>query len=129
MANNLTLTGANQLLSWVLGLSATGPVGQLKVALVTANGSDTAAGTEVPAAGGSYVRKNLTPATVSAKVSSNSADLTWTGMPACTVVGVEIYDSAGSPVRWWYGPLAANKVLAAGDEMRLPAGTLTFGLS
>lgn len=129
MANNLTLTGANQSLSWILGLTATAPVGQLKVALVTANGTDSAAGTEVPTAGGSYVRKNLTAATVSAKASSNSADLTWTGMPACTVVGVEIYDSAGSPVRWWYGPLAANKVLAAGDEFRLPAGTLSFGLA
>lgn len=127
MANNLTLTGANQALSWMLGLAATAPSGQLKVALLTVNGTDTAAGTEVT--GGSYVRKNLTPATVSAKASSNSADLTWTGMPACTVVGVEIYDSAGTPVRWWYGPLAVNKVLAANDEFRLPAGSLTFGLT
>lgn len=124
---NLTLTASNQMLSWCLGLSATGPVGALKVALVTAAGSDTAAGTEVT--GGSYARKNLTPATVTAKASSNSADLSWTGMPACTVVGVEVWDSAGTPVRWWYGALAANKTVAAGDEVRFTAGTLTFSIS
>ena len=53
---------------------------------------------------------------------SNDADILFTGMPACTVVGIEIWDSAGSPVRLWHGPLAANKTLGAGDELKLAAG-------
>lgn len=124
---NLTLTAANQSLSWMLGLTATAPSGSLKVALVTANGTASAAGTEVT--GGSYVRKTLVPAAVSAGASSNSTDLVWSGMPATTVVGVEVWDSAGTPVRWWFGALDAPRSPAAGDEFRLTAGTLDFTLA
>ncbi|MET7924741.1 hypothetical protein ABZT43_12245 [Streptomyces sp. NPDC005349] len=124
---NLTLTASNQLLSWALGLSATGPSGALQVALVTANGTTSAAGTEVT--GGSYTRKTLVPAVVVNGASSNSTDLVWAGMPGVTVVGVEIWDSAATPVRWWFGALTAPKSPDAGDEVRLTAGTLTVALS
>ncbi|MWA08758.1 hypothetical protein E5671_06175 [Streptomyces sp. BA2] len=107
-----------------MGTATTAPTLPLKVALVTANGSDSAAGTEVT--GGSYVRKNLTVGAAASGATSNTADIVWTGMPAGTIVGVEIWDSAGSPVRWWRGPLAASRTLASGDEARFPAGTLTF---
>jgi hypothetical protein len=49
-------------------------------------------------------------------------------MPAATVVGVEIWDNAGTPVRLWYGPLSASRTVAAGDELRLTAGSLTLSL-
>ncbi|TGB13866.1 hypothetical protein [Streptomyces sp. MZ04] len=99
----------------------------MKVAIVTANGSDSAAGTE--ATGGSYVRKTLTVGAAASGATSNSADLVWTGMPAGTFVGTEIWDSAGTPVRLWYGPLAASRTLLAGDELKITAGALTFALS
>lgn len=60
---------------------------------------------------------------------SNSADLVFAGMPACTVVGVEIWDSAGTPVRLWYGALSASRTVAAGDELRLIAGALALSLA
>lgn len=107
-----------------MGTATTAPTMPLKVALVTVNGSDSAAGTE--ATGGSYVRKNLTVGAAASGATSNSADIVWTGMPAGTFVGVEIWDSAGTPIRWWWGPLAASRTLASGDECRFPAGTLTF---
>ncbi|MFD5577318.1 hypothetical protein ACFWI2_08290 [Streptomyces pseudogriseolus] len=110
-----------------MGNATTAPTTPLRVALVTANGSDTAAGTEVT--GGSYARKNLTTAAAVNGATSNSADLVWTGMPAATVVGVEVWDSAGTPVRLWYGALAASRTVLAGDELRIPAGSLTFSLS
>ncbi|GLP64306.1 hypothetical protein TUSST3_09260 [Streptomyces sp. TUS-ST3] len=97
------------------------------MALVTANGSDTAAGTEV--AGGSYARQSLSVAAASAGATSNSADLVFAGMPAATVVGVEVWDSAGTPVRLWYGALAVSRTVAAGDELRITAGSLTLSLS
>ncbi|WP_030040196.1 phage tail fiber protein [Streptomyces resistomycificus] len=132
MADNLTNTAENLSLDWINGVGTpTRPTTPLKVALVTANGSDTAAGTEVT--GGSYARQNLSEnLSVAAAVSgatSNSADLVWTGMPAATVVGVEVWDSAGTPVRLWYGSLSASRTVAAGDELQLTAGSLTLSLA
>ncbi|MDH3037907.1 hypothetical protein [Streptomyces sp. TRM75561] len=127
MADNLSNTAENRALDWLMGNATTTPTTPLRVALVTANGSDTAAGTEVT--GGSYARKTLTTAAAVNGATSNSADLVWTGMPAATVVGVEVWDSAGTPVRLWYGALAASRTVLAGDELRIPAGSLTFSLS
>lgn len=127
IADNMTNTAENRSLDWILGLTSTAPTTPLKVALVTVLGDDATAGTEVT--GGSYARKNLTVAASVNGSTSNSADLVWTGMPACTVVGCEIWDNAGTPVRLWYGPLTANKTLAAGDEFRLTAGTLALSIS
>ena len=97
------------------------------MALVTANGSDSAAGTEVT--GGSYARQSLSVAAASAGATSNSADLVFAGMPAATVVGVEVWDSAGTPVRLWYGALAVSRTVSAADELRITAGSLTLSLS
>jgi hypothetical protein len=128
MADNLSNTAENLALDWILGVGTpTRPTTPLKVALVTANGSDTAAGTEVT--GGSYARQNLAVAAAVGGATSNSADLVFTGMPAATVVGVEIWDSAGTPVRLWYGPLTASRTVSAGDELRLTAGSLTLALA
>ncbi|MEV4784003.1 hypothetical protein AB0K53_00865 [Streptomyces tuirus] len=128
MADALTNTAENLALDWVLGVGTpTRPTTPLKVALVTANGSDTAAGTEVT--GGSYARQNLAVAAAVGGATANSADLVFTGMPAATVVGVEIWDSAGTPVRLWYGPLTASRTVAAGDELRLTAASLQLSLA
>jgi hypothetical protein len=110
-----------------MGNTTTAPTTPLKVALVTANGNDATAGTEVT--GGSYARKTLTVAAASSGATSNSADLSWTGMPACTVVGVEVWDSAGTPIRFWYGAVGTSRTVAAGDELRIAAGTLTLALA
>jgi len=128
VADNLSATAENLALDWILSVGTpTRPTAPLKVALVTANGDDATAGTEV--AGGSYVRQDLSVAAAVNGATSNSADLVWTGMPAATVVGVEIWDSAGSPVRLWYGPLSASRTVAAGDELRLAAGALSLSLA
>ncbi|MFE6597232.1 hypothetical protein ACFU9O_02345 [Streptomyces albidoflavus] len=127
MADNLTNTGENRALDWLMGTATTAPTLPLRVALVTANGTDAAAGTEVT--GGSYARRNLTAAAAVNGATSNSADLVWTGMPAATVVGVEVWDSAGTPVRLWYGALGTSRTLLAGDELRIVAGALSFSLA
>lgn len=116
------------MLDWINGVGTpTRPTTPLKVALVTAAGSDSAAGTEVT--GGSYARQSLAVAAAVSGATANSADVVFTGMPAATVVGVEIWDSAGSPVRLWYGPLTASRTVAAGDELRITASSLTLSLS
>ncbi|MEU6990377.1 hypothetical protein ABZ953_06900 [Streptomyces sp. NPDC046465] len=127
MADALSNTAENRALDWLMGTSTTAPTLPLKVALVTANGSDSAAGTE--STGGSYARKNLAVGASSSGATSNSADIVWTGMPAGTIVGVEIWDSAGTPIRWWYGALTTPRTLASGDECRFPAGALAVSLA
>ena len=127
MADALTNTAENRALDWILGLTSTAPTTPLKVSLVTALGTDTAAGTEVT--GGGYARQTLSVAASVNGATSNSADLAFTNMPATTVVGVEVWDSAGTPVRLWYGALTASRTVSAGDELRLTAGSLTFSLA
>lgn len=129
MADNLTDQAESLLLNWVHGVGTpTRPTTPLKVALMTANGSDSAAGTEVT--GGSYARQNITlTSSTGGSGVSNDADILFTAMPACTVVGIEIYDSAGTPVRLWYGALAASKTLAAGDEFKLAAGDVDLAIA
>ncbi|MFJ6073688.1 hypothetical protein ACIQFU_23075 [Streptomyces sp. NPDC093065] len=127
MADNLTDTAENAALNWTLGNTATGPTGDMKVALVTAAGTDSAAGTEVT--GGSYARLTAEFNAASGGTTSNTADLVWEDMPAAEIVGVEIWDSAGTPVRWWYGPLNASKTLEAGDDFKIPAGAIDVSLS
>jgi hypothetical protein len=127
ISDNLSNTAENRCLDFINGLTATAPTTPIKVALVTANGDDATAGTEVT--GGSYARQTLTVGAASGGATSNSADLVFTDMPACTVVGVEVWDSAGTPVRLWYGALATSRTVAAGDELRLVAGSLALSLS
>lgn len=119
---------ANHLLDASSGTAAyTAPTTPIKVALVTATGSATAAGTEVT--GGSYARQSLTMGSASAGSATSSAGLTYTSMPAATVTGVDEYDSAGTPVRRWWGNLTASKTTNAGDTFSIASGSYTKTLS
>jgi hypothetical protein len=122
----ITDTAANRVVDWTLGNSATAPTGPMKLALLTANGSAGAAGTEV--AGGSYARQTYTPGTAASRTTDNTGDISFTGMPACTVTGWEIYDSAGSPVRWWFGTFSSPRTYAAGDTAIVRDGDLDLTL-
>ncbi|KPC64433.1 hypothetical protein ADL27_61080 [Streptomyces sp. NRRL F-6602] len=127
MADALTNTAENRAVDFIMGLTATAPTTPLRVALVTTNGDDATAGTEVT--GGTYARQNLSVAAATGGTTSNSADLVWAGLPAVTVVGVEIWDSAATPVRLWYGALADARTVGAGDDFKLPAGSLTVSIT
>lgn len=131
MAGNLTDTAEARTLDWLNPDVAvpTRPTSPLKVRLMTANGSDSAAGTEVT--GGGYTPQSLAfPAASGTTSTSNSGALNFTNMPACTVVGLEIWDSAGTPVRLWWGPLTGNatKTFAGGETFQIAAGQLTASM-
>jgi hypothetical protein len=122
MADNLTDAAENLMLDWVNGVGTpTRPTTPLKLALMTANGSDSANGTEVT--GGSYARQDVTMAAASGGATSNSGAVTYTNMPACTVVGVEVWNNGGT-VRIWYGALTASKAVNSGDTFTVAAGDL-----
>lgn len=126
--SGLATSIATKIVDHVNSVSAfTAPTAPLKARLMTANGSAGAAGTEV--AGGSYTPQTVTFGAASAGAASNSANVTFTGMPAATVVGVEIWDSSGSPQRLWWGPLSASKTLNSGDTFQFDTAALAVSLT
>ncbi len=118
----------NNLLNGWLGIAAyTAVTGAMKLALATATGTATAAGTEVT--GGSYARQTIAFSAPSAGATSNSGAITFTGMPAATVTGIDIYDSAGTPIRRAFAALTASKTTQAGDSISFAAAAITASLS
>lgn len=118
----------NNLLNGWLGIAAyTAVTGAMKLALATATGTATTAGTEVT--GGSYARQTIAFSAPSAGATSNSGAITFTGMPAATVTGIDIYDSAGTPIRRAFAALTASKTTQAGDSISFAAAAITASLS
>jgi hypothetical protein len=121
---NLVTVEANAILEASSGKTAyTNPTTPVKVALVTATGTASAAGTE--ATGGSYARQTVTFAAASAGSIASNVALTYTNMPAATITGIDEYDSAGTPIRRWFGALSASKTTNSGDTFTIASGSYT----
>lgn len=127
MADNLPNTIENQLLDALVGTTAYSVTTPIKLALMTSNGNDSTPGTEVT--GGSYARQTIAFDAAASGQIANNAVINFTGMPAATVVGIEIYDSAGTPKRLAYGALTANKTTASGDTLQFAIGAITLSLA
>jgi len=133
MASGLVQVEANHLLdSSVKGTAYTAATTPVKLRLVTVIGSATAAGTEVT--GGSYTPQDTTTATIwgsasSGSITNSSGAVTFTNMPAVTVVGMELWDSAGTPIRRWWGNLSANKTTNSGDTLSFATSAITITLA
>lgn len=127
MADNLTDLAENALLDHLVGTASLTITTPIKLALVTATGTDAAAGTEVT--GGSYARQTITFSAASSGQIANNAVISFTNMPACTVTGIDVYDSNGTPKRLFYGPLTASKTVAAGDTLQFAASSITLSLA
>lgn len=135
--SNIVAVEASNMLNASLGIAsysaATTP---MKLALIsgtsganTSNSTASAAGTEVT--GGSYARLSLATLLTTSSAGSNvtnNAALNFTNMPATTTYGVEIYDSAATPVRKWFGSLTASKATNAGDTLSFATSALSIGL-
>jgi hypothetical protein len=107
---------------------ATGP---MHCRLITTVGSATASGTEL-GTGGNYTSGTGAPtfttaAAATGSTASNSA-ISITNMPATTLNGVEVWDSA--PARKWFGSITgAPKVINSGDTFSIASASLTAGIS
>lgn len=128
MADNLTDTYENAVLDWLNpGQTApTRPTSPLTVALLTAAGSDSAAGTEVVAGSGTYARQSVTLAAASGGATSNTNLLSWTNMPGVTVAAVAVYENGGTRV--WHGALTASKTVNLGDTFQIAIGDLDLAI-
>lgn len=122
---SLTTAFASKIVDHNTGAASYTPTGPLKAALVTVLGSASAAGTEVT--GGSYARQTVTFGSASGGIAANTGAVTFT-LPACTVVGIEIYDSNGTPFRMLWGALT-SRTFVSGDTFTLAIGAITFGES
>ena len=127
MADNLPNIIENELLDALVGATPFSVTTPIKLALVTVNGNDASAGTEVT--GGSYARQTITFGAAASGSITNSGTISFTGMPSCTVVGIELYDSAGSPKRLAYGALTVSRAVTAGDTVQFSASSVTLSLS
>jgi hypothetical protein len=100
--------------------------------LMTAAGSNTANGTELSATG--YTAGGATMGATafgapSAGVASNSNAVSWTaGAAWSAVVAVEIWDTAGTPLRWLQGGIT-SVTLANGNTLNFAAASITADAS
>jgi hypothetical protein len=129
----LVAVHANNILDASLGTASfVATTTPLKCRLDTAIGTATTGGTEL-STGGSYTAgTGLSPATMaaaSAESAASSVALTQTNMPAATITSIELWDSAGTPLRKWFGALTANKTTNSGDTFTIAIGSLTAALS
>lgn len=127
MADNLPDTIENELLDALVGTSTYSITGATKLRLMTANGNDASAGTEVT--GGSYTPQTIAFTSAASGAIENNGALSFTGMPACTVVGIEIYDSAGTAKRLLYGALTSSRTVTSGDTVQFASGAIDITLS
>lgn len=109
------------------------------IRLMTVNGSSTSNGTEL--SGGSYIPGTgivyttgtggqFTAAAYSSGSGSTqtNANLSQAGMPAATTVGIEIWDSAGTPLRWAWAALATPVTTSSGNTLTFASGAILASL-
>jgi hypothetical protein len=123
-------------ISGMIGKTAFGAFGgtSSKLKLMTTAANETADGTEI--SGGSYPAGGISTTVSStygaasyssgvASVTNSGAVITQANMPTVGgsgVISASIWDTGGTPVRWWWGDLSTGVVTNLGD-------TLTFNTS
>lgn len=128
---SLTNTAENLALNFLSGEAAvTAPTAPLKIRLMTAQAADpdATAGTELATSGG-YTAGGVDAAfgAASGGALTNGVAVSWTNMPATTIVGVELWDSAATPVRIAWADIT-DVTLASGDTLEFAAGAIDFTL-
>jgi hypothetical protein len=116
----------DELLDHVLKNAAYTAGSTVKLALFTSNPTDAGSGTEVT--GGSYARQTITFGTAaSGGTISNTADITFTTMPAASVTHVGIYEHTTNNLLF-HGALSSTKSVDAGDTFKISTGDLDISL-
>jgi hypothetical protein len=136
MSSGIDATMANAILDALYPNSGTKTIGTVTITgpthtrLMTANGSDTAAGTELGTSGGYTAGgASSTYASSASQAKSTNADTTWTNMPAATETGVETWDTSGTPLRIQWAGFSSSVTTASGDTLTIPSGQQTAGLT
>lgn len=132
MSNNLDQTLANAILTALTGGTALSITAPVKLRLMGTNGSATANGTEITAGGGYTAGGQTTASTWGASsggsITNSAAAITWTNMPAATIVGVELWDSAATPKRIAWSTIT-SRTTVAGDTLTFATSSLSLTLN
>lgn len=115
----------NLVVGFILGDTVTQPTEPLKLALTTTVPTESTPGTEMT--GGSYARQSITFGPISGGAVSNSALIRFDNLSGDDVAGVEVWDSAGTPVRLLFK--AYSKTIDPGDSLEIPVGDLDFAVT
>jgi hypothetical protein len=112
----------------------TAPTSPLHLRLMTTQGSNTSAGTELSATGYTALGASMgTPSfgASSSGVSSSANAVSWTaGGTWTTVTSVEVWDTAGTPKRLLQGALSANITgVVSGDTVQFASAAVTADVS
>jgi hypothetical protein len=128
-ANNaLDAYGPNSGTKTVGSDTITGPI---HLRLMTANGSDTAAGTELGTSGGYTAGGSaLAFAAAASGSKATNASVSWTNMPSTTLTGCEEWDTSGTPLRIFWAPWSAGTItVGSGNTFTVASGSLTNSLA
>ena len=103
--------------------------------LMTAQGSNTSNGTELTGAAG-YTAGGSTLGTTfcaapTAGTQSNSNSVSWSATGTwTTVTAIEVWDTAGTPLRWLQGALASNITgVVSGDTVQFAASAISLNMA
>jgi hypothetical protein len=106
--------------------------GPINGRFMTANGSDSSAGTELTTGSGYTAGTGVALAFAAAASGSKAtnAAASITNMPSCTLTGMEQWDSSGTPLRTFWGPWSGgNIVVASGNTFTISSAGLTDALA
>ena len=113
----------NELLDHILRNSSWGPPANVYLALYTTNPTDADSGTEVD-----VDRQAITFGAASSGTCSNSAELSFTSMPAATVTHIGVHDHLSAGNLLFHGALSSSKAVDSGDTFKIAIGDLDISL-
>jgi hypothetical protein len=133
-------TQAGKLINASLGTTAlTAFVSPPSVKLIstTTPSTSTADGSELTGTGytvgGTSLSGNLfSAASAGAATGPGTSALSWTNGSGGTwnIYGLEIWDNAGSGLRWWFGPFTGQPITVAnGNTFQIAVGAISVGLT
>ena len=128
----LDATQANAILNCILRQSSTASTTGVKTRLGTNNPTASVDMTELSGTGYTTGGTVTTFAAASGQSSSNTSTMSWTNGSGSTwtINGIEIWDEAGSPVRWLFGSWTGAPIsVANGNSFSVAAGGIAVTAS
>jgi hypothetical protein len=123
---------ANTVLGAMLAQNSCEATSGIKVQLTTGVPTATASGGQLSGGGGYTAGGTLcTWNAPSAGATSNITVLTWTNSSSGTWVieGLELWDEAGTPLRWLFGTFGATLNISISNTLQIAAGAIEITLS
>ena len=124
---NISTYLENKLVDHSLGTTTYTKPTAVYVALMTVMPTSAGGGTEVT--GGSYARQAMAFSAASSGSATNSGTVTFSGMPAATVLGIGIYDASTAGNLLWFEAFGSSIAATAGSSIVFNASSVTQSIS